>query len=72
MTMITEQLELRAANDATGSSDPVSANQASRRAERRLMLVIACLTVAVLVSSLADGYIMAQAMPDLTTFAGRV
>lgn len=72
MTTITEQLELRAANDASGSRDPVSASQASRRAERRLMLVIAFLAGAVLVTSLADGYILAQAMPDLTTFAGRV
>ena len=72
MTHITEQIELHPANDV-GEAKIVATHLASRRAERRLMLVIGFLTVAVLVSSLADGYSTYMAsMPDLTTFAGRV
>ena len=71
MTICTQQLELLPANDDQ-AMEPVSTRPAGRRAERRLMLVIAFLVAAVLVSSIADGYIMAEALPDLTTFAGRV
>ena len=71
MTRISEHLEFRPANDVAGQTAIVATHLAARRAERRLMLVIAFLTVAVLVSSLADGYNMAN-VPDLTTFAGRV
>ena len=73
MTTITKQLALCPANDVAGEAKFTSRNLASQRAERRLMLVIAFLTVAVLVSSLANGYTTYSAdRPDLATFAGRV
>ena len=72
MIRMSEHHEFRPANDVAGQTAIVDTHPAARHAERRLMLVIAFLTVAVLVSSLADGYILAEALPDLTTFAGRV
>ncbi len=72
MTTFTHQLELLPANAQAVGRETRSTPKASRRAEHRLMLVIAFLAGVVLVSSIADGYIMADALPDLTTFAGRV
>ena len=71
MTTCTQQLELLPANDDV-ALETVATRLAARRAEHRLMLVIAFLVGAVLVSCIADGYILAEALPDLTTFAGRV
>ena len=72
MTTFTHQLELLPANDVFVGRETCSVSPAARRAEHRLMLVIAFLIGAVLVSSIADGYIMADALPDMTTFAGRL
>ena len=72
MPTFIHQLELLPANDVSVGRETCSLSQASLRAEHRLMLVIAFLIGAVLVSSIADGCIMAEALPDLTTFAGRV
>ena len=72
MTTFTHQLDLHAANTTCVGPEARVSFQKHRCAEHRLMLVIALLVGAVLVSSLADAYIMAEALPDLTTFAGRV
>lgn len=72
MTTFTHQLELLPANDVSVGRETRRTSQSARRAEHRLMLVIAFLVGVVLVTSIADGYIMAYALPDMTTFAGRV
>ena len=72
MTTFTHQFDLLPANDTCVGPEARVLFQKHRRAEHRLMLVIAFLVGVVLVTSIADGYIMAEALPDLTTFAGRV
>ena len=72
MMTSTQQLVLLPANDDVVGHGPGMMFRVSRRAEHRLMLVIGFLVGAVLISCIADGYIMAEALPDLTTFSGRV
>lgn len=66
-----EQLRIEPANDDV-TLDIVSGHLESRRFQRRMMLAMSLLATFVLVSSVASGFMVAEAPPELTTFAGRV
>lgn len=65
------QFRLEPANDDV-AADIVSGHLESRRFQRRMMLAMSLLATVVLVSSLATGFMVAEAPPELTIFAGRV
>ena len=54
------------------AADIVSAYLATRRVQRQLTTVAACLAALVLAATIAYGYQVMRPMPDLVTFAFRV
>lgn len=71
MSTRTEQFRFEPANDDV-VLDIVACHLESRRFQRRMMLAMSLLATVVLLSSLASGFMVADAPPELTTFAGRV
>lgn len=54
------------------SADIVSAYLATRRVQRQLTIVAACIAALVLAATIAHGYHVMRPLPDIVTFAFRV